>query len=436
MRLRLGLPASRRQQTFAALGGIGLLALGAAGWWATRRSDVASAVGVVAVERGRLVREVTALGVLKAVKATPILVPSDPPRSRKIARLAPNGSFVKAGETVIVFDAVEATRELANGEADRATAENKMASARATGAKSREDIESDGRRASEDRHRAQDVAPTEEGIFSRHEIISSSIDRELLDKRVTIAGTKLDANASSNRAEVALGAVERAKADLRIRQAKAALSALDVAAPYDGLFVLERSWNGEMLGVGNDVWPGQKVAEIPDLSQLEARVYVLEADAFGLAPGRHAAVVIEGKPDVSYAAKITRVDSIAKPQGWGSPVKYFETILALERQEPAIMKPGQRVKARIVLEELDGVLTVPRGALCDKDGKRVVYRLAGGRFSPVEVSVGSSSLARVVITAGLAQGERVALRDPTRALKDILKARAAGPAEEQAGGAR
>jgi multidrug efflux pump subunit AcrA (membrane-fusion protein) len=100
------------------------------------------------------------------------------------------------------------------------------------------------------------------------------------------------------------------------------------------------------------------------------------------------------------------------------------------------MKPGQRVKARIVLDELDGVLTVPRGALAEKDGKRVVYRLEGGRFRPVEVVVGCSSLARVVVTQGLAAGDRVALRDPTRALSDILKARAADLTGDKAGGTR
>jgi HlyD family secretion protein len=415
---------------------VGALILAALGTTFVRHARAPETIGVASVERGRLLREVTALGVLKAVNATPIIVPVNPQQSRKIASLVPNGSFVRKGQIIAVFDAADATRELTDGESDRATAENKIASTRATGEKTRGEFDSDRRRAREDRERAQDVAPTEEQIFSRHEIIESAVDRELLDKRVALAGRKIDASTSLNRAEVKLAEVERGKADIRVRAAKAALGALEVTAPHDGLFVLERGWRGEVISVGQQVWPGQKIAEIPDLAALEARVFVLEADAGGLEIGRRATIVIEGKADKVYAAKVARVEPIAKPRGWQSPVKYFEATLTLTKQDPALMKPGQRVSAHIVLDDLDGVLTVPRGSLFEKDGKRVVYRREGRGFRAVEVVVGRSSLARVVVEKGLAAGDLVALRDPTRALQDILKSRSAEPSSGAGQGAR
>jgi multidrug efflux pump subunit AcrA (membrane-fusion protein) len=78
------------------------------------------------------------------------------------------------------------------------------------------------------------------------------------------------------------------------------------------------------------------------------------------------------------------------------------------------MKPGQAVKAVLSLEDVKDAVSVPRGAVFEKDGKRVVYKLDGGRFAPVEVTLGHSSLARVVIEKGLSAGDRIALRDPTR----------------------
>ena len=41
------------------------------------------------------------------------------------------------------------------------------------------------------------------------------------------------------------------------------------------------------------------------------------------------------------------------------------------------MKPGQKVRAVVRLEEADGVIAIPRGAVFEKDGKRVVYRRRG-----------------------------------------------------------
>ena len=155
------------------------------------------------------------------------------------------------------------------------------------------------------------------------------------------------------------------------------------------------------------------MAEIPDLSKLEAKVFVLEADAAGLKQGLSGRLSIEGQPGTEYEASVGRVDPLAKPREQQSPVKYFETTLTLSRTDPAIMKPGQRVRAVLRLEEVEGVIAVPRGALFEKDGKRVVYRREGGGFVPVEVTVGPNSISRVVVEKGLRAGDRVALRDPS-----------------------
>jgi len=92
---------------------------------------------------------------------------------------------------------------------------------------------------------------------------------------------------------------------------------------------------------------------------------------------------------------------MAKTRNWRVPTKYFETILSLDAVDPALMKPGQAVRATISLEQIEGALSVPRGSVFDKDGKRVVYRLEGRSFAPVEVALGPGSPARVVIEKGL-----------------------------------
>jgi HlyD family secretion protein len=78
------------------------------------------------------------------------------------------------------------------------------------------------------------------------------------------------------------------------------------------------------------------------------------------------------------------------------------------------LKPGQKVRAALLLDELNEALVVPRGALFEKDGRRFVYRLEGGHFRAVDVTVGGRSLGSVVVETGLAPGDRVALQDPER----------------------
>jgi hypothetical protein len=71
------------------------------------------------------------------------------------------------------------------------------------------------------------------------------------------------------------------------------------------------------------------------------------------------------------------------------------------------------VRAALRLEEADGVIAIPRGALFDKDGQRVVYRWQDGSFTAVAVTVSRNSVSRVVVDSGIEPGDRIALRDPT-----------------------
>jgi HlyD family secretion protein len=152
---------------------------------------------------------------------------------------------------------------------------------------------------------------------------------------------------------------------------------------------------------------------------------VLEADAGGLTPGRQALVTVESAPGVTWPAKIARVDALAKPRILGSPVQYFAVTLALDRTDPKLMKPGQRVQATLLLEQRKGALLVPRQALFEREGRTVVFRRdarsrggaagsGGNGFVPVEVKLGPSSLGRVVVDSGLHAGDVLAMRDPTR----------------------
>jgi multidrug resistance efflux pump len=97
----------------------------------------------------------------------------------------------------------------------------------------------------------------------------------------------------------------------------------------------------------------------PALDAMEANVYVLEVDGSGLAEGQPAEVVVEARPDRTFAAKIKVVDKLAQPRQQGSPVQYFGVTIALDTSDRELMKPGQRVRAGLVLDQQDA-LVVPR----------------------------------------------------------------------------
>jgi HlyD family secretion protein len=367
------------------------------------------------VEAGRFVRRVPAEGALRAVQATPIFVPPGVPGPFRIGWLAPDGSRVEAGEVVVRFDPSEIEKELRSAEDDLADARLRIGKEEVQAGAELEKLASDVQLAKLELEQSRQFQKKDDLIFSRSEIIESEIDSELAEQRAEHARASRRTRQSLTGTEMGLLGIKTRQARAKIDRARTALSALSVAAPYDGVLVLKRNWRGEPVRVGDSVWNGQPIAEIPDLSRMEAEVFVLEADAGGLAAGQPVEVTLEAHPGTAYAGKIARVDSLAKPRLRGSPVQYFAVVVALDRTDPARMKPGQRVRATIVLDEREEALTVPRQAVFEKDGEPIVYRRAGGGFEASKVALGPSGMGRVVVESGLAPGDVIALRNPARA---------------------
>jgi len=359
-------------------------------------------------------RQVPAQGNLRAVTATPISVPLGVPGPFRIGWVAQDGSRVKQGDVVIRFDPSAMEKRLVEAGDDLKENRLTMEKKQIEGTAELRKLEKDAAMARLELADAKQFQKKDALIFSRADIIESEIDQGLAEEREGHAEATRQTRQKLSGTESALLQIKIRQADAKISQARAALQALTVTAPHDGVLILKRNWRGETTRVGDSVWNGQSLAEIPDLSRMEAEVYVLEADAGGLSPGRKALVTVESAPGVTWPAKIARVDALAKPRILGSPVQYFAVTLALDRTDPRVMKPGQRVQAKLFLEQRKGALLVPRQALFDREGRTVVYRRSGKGFAPVEVKLGPSTLGRVVMESGVRAGDVLAMRDPTR----------------------
>ncbi|MFY9826087.1 MAG: efflux RND transporter periplasmic adaptor subunit [Thermoanaerobaculia bacterium] len=413
-------PAIRKARLGAVLAAvIALVALVALAAFLPSSGSSAGDVPVMRVTPENFARQVPAQGNLQAVTATPVIVPTGVPGPFRIGWIAPDGSKVKQGDVVIRFDPSVIEKRLVDAGDDLRENRLAMEKKQIDGTSELRKLEKDAAMARLELQDAKQFQKKDSLIFSRADIIESEIDQGLAEAREGHAQATRQTRQKLSGTEEALLQIKIRQADAKISQARAALQALTVTAPHDGVLILKRNWRGESTRVGDSVWNGQPLAEIPDLAKMQAEVYVLEADAGGLTPGRQASVTVESAPGVTWPAKIARVDALAKPRVLGSPVQYFAVTLALARTDPQVMKPGQRVRATLFLEQRKGALLVPRQALVDREGRTVVYRRdpkaqGGNGFVPVEVKLGPSSLGRVVVDSGLKAGDVLAMRDPTR----------------------
>jgi HlyD family secretion protein len=398
-----------------ALSGAALLVALAGAAFLPRGGQGAGEVPTLRVEPRPFVHRVPAEGNFKATRATAIAVPRGIEGPLRIAWLAPEGTLVRSGEVVVRFDPTDMEKALRDAEDELAKARLKTDKERSESAAEIEKLGADARVAELELDAVRRFQKKDATIFSKSERIESELDGTLAGARAEHAREAERVRRRLSKAELDLLAIQARQAGFKIESARQGLRSLSIVAPHDGILVFRRDHRGTPPRVGDSVWQGQPLADLPDLAQMEAEVYVLEADAGGLGLGKPATVEVEAVPGSAFPARIARVDALAKPRLRGSPVQYFAVVLALPKTEPAWMKPGARVRALLTLDELPRALAVPRQAVFESGGRTVVYRReATGGFTPVPVTLGPSGMGRVVIAAGLKPGDTVALRDPTR----------------------
>jgi HlyD family secretion protein len=372
-----------------------------------------SEVPTFRVEAVRFARRVTAEGNLKSTKATPLTAPHDAPGQLKIAWIVPDGALLKKDEVVVRFDPTDFETQLTAGREDHDTAGNKMTKTNSESSTTRINLRRDAHQAGDELLAARTFKFDDAEIFSRYQRVESQIDETLAGRRKEHAEGVLGVRAKLSAADRDLVSIEQRKADLKIRNAEQGLHSLEMRAPYDGILVLQRDWRGDIVRVGDSLWPGSPIGEIPDLNSMKAEVFVLEADASGLAVGEKATLSVEGKPGSIITGKISQVDKLARPRFPRVPVQYFGATITLDKTDPSVMKPGARVRAVLEVEDRQGAFSIPRQAIFEKQGKKLVYCKRNGKFVPVAIEIGTSSAGRVVVTKGLKNGDEIALRDPT-----------------------
>ncbi|MCH9651712.1 MAG: HlyD family efflux transporter periplasmic adaptor subunit [Deltaproteobacteria bacterium] len=370
-------------------------------------------VSTLTVERRDFVNTVSAEGLLVAERSVTVAAPSQIEGAARIAWLAPEGTLLKEGDLIARFDPSEMKVQLAKGEADLETRGLEISKAKVEGATRRNEIEADQQLAELELDLAQQGQKTDENLFSRYEIIESEIDQQLAGERRDHATQLASIQQSLSRSEMELLEIERRKAKLEVDTAQGGLASLEVRSPVAGVLSWTRDWQGDPPTVGGQVWKGHEMAQVPDLSSMEAEVYVLEADAAGLVVGCAAEVIVEAHPGISYQGKIRRVDSVAKRRSRGSPVQYFGATIALDTTDPEVMKPGQRVRARLILDRRSDALVIPRQAVFQGPTGPQVYVRERDQFEARSVVIATSSAGLAVVDSGLQEGERVALEAPS-----------------------
>ena len=375
--------------------------------------DVPTAVA----ERGTFVDAVQVRGEIKAGRSVTIVAPPDAGELR-IVKLAPSGTVVKKGDTLIDFDGTTVARTVEEKRSEVRGFEAQIEQTRSESRAKEEESQTAETKAHYDVNRAElDYSARE--ILSRVEGEQRGLKVNDAEQKLLEASAKFSSDQTGGRAKVAGVTGKRSKADFDLNKARRQLNALRVTAPSEGIVTILRNFrsgnwmNPQDFKEGDRVWPGAGIIELPDASSLFGLAKVDEIERGRLQLNQPVTVRLEALPDKELKGHIASISALAKADfsSWPPP-RNFDVNVAFDDRDDRV-RPGMTATIRVAVDTLKDVVIVPSQAVFPSSGEDIVYVMGHGSPERRPVQIDRRNADRAVIRSGVTAGERVALKDPT-----------------------
>ena len=389
----------------------------AARWAAAAAIDVPT----TEVVKGEFIDYLQVRGEVKAVRSVALTVPTTGGGDLQIVELAKAGMAVKKGDVVVRFDPMTVQRTLNDRRSEFKQAAEEISKTQAQFRIQEQQAQTDLTKARYDVRRAElDVVPHE--FLSRMEREQKELALKDAKARLGEAERKLKALHDIEKAELGSKYQKRDKSRFDMEHAESQLGGLEIVAPVDGVVAIMPNWRAccppPEFKPGDRAWPGQIIAEVPDLSTLRVTAKLEEAERGRMQPGQRVVVRADAVPDREMAGKIGDISALARVDfsNW-PPQRNFEMIVQID-QIDARLRPGMNTTVRVAVDRVADAVLIPARAVFEKEGRSVAYvQRSRGGWDERLVQIARRGQEQLVVREGVQPGERVALKDPIPPVK-------------------
>ena len=397
----------RRLRIILPIAAVALFRLG--GW--TLRNNLAAdrQCEWVRATRGDLVTGFEVTGALASLSSDSLGPPPLPDVwDFKISMLAPEGADVKRGQPVLGFDTSELQRRLDEKTAEADQARKQIEKERADLSMRSKDERLELAQAEAKLRKTALKLDAPPDILGINERKSAEIEHELAKRETAAAKSRLQALEAAARSRIDLLQSKLQEASSTVAQTQESIRQMLRTAPRDGTVVYATNWRGEKKKVGDSCWKAERVVEIPDLTRMKAEGEVDEVDAGRVAVGQRVTLRLDAQPDDELHGTITSAArTVQRKRGTQDPVKVLRVDIALDKTDPAKMRPGMRFQGTIELGRVKNAVLIPREAVFVSSDGPFVYRRGALDVDVVPVRLGRQNDKSVEVLQGVSAGDRV-----------------------------
>lgn len=351
-------------------------------------------------KRGDLVVKVSETGELVAQNQATISAIND----KQILYLAPEGSWVEPGDTLVVFES----------EKYRLYTEESLSSlkvARAEYQKALNELEAQ-RSKEEAAKKEYETLPqlAEKGYVVESEVEQARLAYLEMQARTRSLASVVEARAAD---------VERAESVVKNNERKWRESVM--VAPREGVVVYATIGSGAQarkVQVGMVPFEGMDLMYLPDVASMMVKSELNEVDLDKVRPGQPVEIRLDAFPGAVFNGEVVSIGTLARPKanpatGKTTSTKVFDLMIKVKENDKRL-KPGLSATVDIIVDRLSNVVYVPIESVFTTDNNRtfVYLRKKGDKVEKRLVEIGRSNDLYVEIKNGVEENDIVLLNEP------------------------
>ena len=196
-----------------------------------------------------------------------------------------------------------------------------------------------------------------------------------------------------------------------VRYTEVAVENTIIRAPFTGTVLSKDADVGEMVAPFSSAGSSRgAVVTLADMSSLEVEADVSESNIYKVRVGAPAEIVLDAYPSIKYPAMVKKI----VPTADRSRATVLTKIAFTQIDEKVLPEMSARVnflpdKVDSTKAALPAVIAIPKTAVTNRDGRKVVYKVVGQNVIETTVQTGRELGTFVEIVSGTAIGDQVVL---------------------------
>ena len=365
------------------------------------------------VKRGSVKKILLLDGELRAVRSRTIYGGSSW-EDVKIVYMPPEGTVIKAGDLVLELDSTNTLNKIKDTDEKIVAAENEIVRVRSQHESALRDLEVELSKLWLTYEQAKLKAKVPNEVVSRREFQEAQLLLEKAKTEYENHMNKIEQKKKEQAAELQVKVIEKEKLKVQLDRARSDLDGMKIKAPTDGMVLYNDHWNERRkLQIGDLVWPGWPVEQLPDLTEMEVLAQVNEVDGPRLSIGARAEVKLDSYSDKVIAGEIKDISQTAIKANRMGKAKIFRVTISLDKTLMEIMKPGMSALVSVTIGEAQPNLLVSRSTVKFDGESAKVTRIekADARREVAVTILAADALNYLVADNGaLKEGDRILVK--------------------------